>query len=239
MTLRLWSASALVSLHKFFSCLKQFGYPSLAADYTLALSSLMAAVVELHEKRPALPEKLKELQTKGRKLTQTLKHQKKTMHSIIYQISTEPIDDNDYLDIHRIVAGETASISYVYENSEDGRKVDIRFLLEHILPKGMFTPIEESTLTYNGGFAIWRKSHFDNIKAISAELTPANVMKWNGPIGQLKKAIINPLGVDALFVTEFYGGTGTAERSADLMDIIARLKKGDRLYIGAILGYHN
>ena len=75
-TLRLWSASALVSLHKFFSCLKQFGYPSLAADYTLALSSLMAAVVELHEKRPALPEKLKELQTKGRKLTQTLKHQR-------------------------------------------------------------------------------------------------------------------------------------------------------------------
>lgn len=40
-----------------------------------------------------------------------------------------------------------------------------------------------------------------------------------------KKAIINPLGVDALFVTEFYGGAGTAERSADLMDIIARLKR--------------
>jgi hypothetical protein len=35
-TLRLWSAAALVSLRKFFSCLKQFGYPSLAADYTLA-----------------------------------------------------------------------------------------------------------------------------------------------------------------------------------------------------------
>ena len=161
------------------------------------------------------------------------------MHSIIYQISTEPIDENDYLDIHHIVAGETASISYVYENSEDGRKVDIRFLLEYILPKGMFTKTDEKTLTYKGGFTIWRKSHFDNLKAISATLTPANVMKWNGPIGQLKKAIINPLGVDALFVTEFYGGAGTAERSADLMDIIARLKKGDRLYIGAILGYHN
>ena len=161
------------------------------------------------------------------------------MHSTIYQISTEPIVENDYLNSDRIVAGENASISYLYENSEDGRKFDIRFLLEHILPKGMFTPTEENTLTYNGGFAIWRKSHFDNIKAISAELTPANVMKWNGPIGQLKKAIINPLGVDALFVTEFYDGAGTAERSADLMDIIARLKKGDRLYIGAILGYHN
>ena len=161
------------------------------------------------------------------------------MHSTIYHISTDPLAENDYLNIDRIQAGKNASISYLYENSEDGRKFDIRFLLEHILPKGMFTPIEESTLTYNGGFAMWRKSHFDNIKAISAELTPANVMKWNGPIGQLKKAIINPLGVDALFVTEFYDGAGTAERSADLMDIIARLKKGDRLYIGAILGYHN
>ena len=99
------------------------------------------------------------------------------MHSTIYQISTKPIAENDYLNIDRIVVGENASISYVCENSEDGRKFNIRFLLEHILPKGMFTSIEESTLTYNGGFAIWRKSHFDNIKAISAELTPANVME--------------------------------------------------------------
>ena len=34
----------------------------------------MAAVVELHEKRPALPEKLKELQTKGRKINSKLKN---------------------------------------------------------------------------------------------------------------------------------------------------------------------
>lgn len=161
------------------------------------------------------------------------------MHSTIYQISTEPIAENDYLNIDRIVAGENASISSVCENFEDGREFDIRFLLECILPKSMFSLTYKNTLTYMGGFTMWRKSHFDNIKDISATLTPANVMKWNGPIGQLKKAIINPLGTDALFVTEFYGGAGTAERSADLMDIVARLKKGDRLYIGAILGYHN
>jgi len=35
------------------------------------------------------------------------------MHSIIYQISTEPIAENDYLNIDRIVAGENASISYL------------------------------------------------------------------------------------------------------------------------------
>lgn len=214
------------------------GYPSLAADYTLALSTLMAAVVGLHEKRPALPEKLKELQTKGRKINSNAQTSKD--YAQHYLSNQYRADSRERLSEYRPYSGRrNASISYVCENSEDGRKFDIRFLLEHILPKGMFTSTDENALTYNGGFAIWRKSHFDNIKAISAELTPANVMKWNGPIGQLKKAIINPLGVDALFVTEFYGGAGTAERSADLMDIIARLKKGDRLYIGAILGYHN
>lgn len=130
----------------------------------------------------------------------------------------------------------TLLVHYISALNTDIQSINSIF---NILAKGMFTPTDENALSYNGGFAIWRKSHFDNIKSISAELTPANVMKWNGPIGLLKKAIINPLGTDALFVTEFYGGAGTAERSADLMDIIARLKKGDRLYIGAILGYHN
>lgn len=161
------------------------------------------------------------------------------MHSTIYQIDIKPIAETDYLRLENIVAGEMASISYVIENTEDGRQFDIKFLVEHILPKGMFTLSSEDTLTYNGGFNIWKKAHYDNIKELSATLTPANVMKWNGPIGQLKKAISNPLGTNALFVTDFYGGGGTAECSADLMDMISELKKGDKLYLGSILGYHN
>jgi len=161
------------------------------------------------------------------------------MHSTIYQISTEPIAERDLLRIDNIVAGEMASISYVCENDEDGRKFDIKRLMEHILPKGMFILSDENTLTYNGGFNMWKKSHFDRIKALSAQLKPANVMKYNGPIGELKKAIVNPLGISALFVTDFYGGAGTAECSADLMDMVSTLKKGDKLYLGAIFGYHN
>lgn len=103
----------------------------------------------------------------------------------------------------------------------------------------MFTLSAKDILTYNGGFKMWRKAHFDNIKALTAQLTPANVMKWVGPIRQLKKALSNPLDTVALFVTEFYGGGGTAESSADLMDTVSGLKKGDKLYLGAILGYHN
>ena len=61
------------------------------------------------------------------------------MHGTIYQISTEPIAERDLLHIDNIIAGEMASISYVNENDEDGRKFDIKCLVEHILPKGMFT----------------------------------------------------------------------------------------------------
>lgn len=160
------------------------------------------------------------------------------MHGTIYQISKKPIAENDYLHIDNIAAGKMASISYIYGNDEYGREHDIKFLLDHILPKGMFTLSAENTLIYNGGFLMWRKSHFDNIKALSNQLTPANVMKWSDPIGQLKNAIVNPLGTDALFVTDFYGGAGTAECSADLMDMVSEMKKGDKLYLGAILGYH-
>ena len=72
--------------HFFLPRFRKNGYPSLAADYTLALSSLMAAVVELHEKRPALPEKLKELQTKGRIINSNIK---KTMAK--FRVRTEYI----------------------------------------------------------------------------------------------------------------------------------------------------
>ncbi len=78
MTLRFPSASATVSLHNLqletehsvsnFLVPPKFGYPGLAADSTLVLCSLLDAVVGLHEKRPALPEKLKELHKKGKEL---------------------------------------------------------------------------------------------------------------------------------------------------------------------------
>ena len=48
----------------------------------------MAAVVGLHEKRPALPEKLKELQTKGKKINMEFKRNNqpyKNIYNPIYK----------------------------------------------------------------------------------------------------------------------------------------------------------
>jgi len=44
----------------------KFGYPGLAAGFTLALSSLSAAVIHLHEKRQPCRESSKELHKRGK-----------------------------------------------------------------------------------------------------------------------------------------------------------------------------
>lgn len=161
------------------------------------------------------------------------------MYSTIYQISTNPIEKQDYMCVDSIVAGDMASISSVFENYHKERKTDIWNLVENILPKGMFTISSENILTYNGGFELWRKSYYDKIMTLSSQLSPENIMKWSGPIGRLNKTIHNPLETECLFVISFFSGAGTAERSADLMDLISSLTPGDKLYIGSILSYHN
>ena len=161
------------------------------------------------------------------------------MHSIIFQISTKPIAEHDFLNIDLIEAGEMASISYVDNIDESERELNIKHLAENILPKGMFTKSDNNTLIYNGGFNKWSKTQCDHIMTLSVQVTPSNVMKWMGPIGELKKAITNPLGTDTLFVTEFYRGSVTAECSADLMEMVSLLSKGDKLYIGTIASSHN
>ena len=54
------------SLPQIFSYLQNLGIPSAPSDCTLALSLLMDAVVEPHEKRPALPKKLNGASQEGK-----------------------------------------------------------------------------------------------------------------------------------------------------------------------------
>lgn len=60
------------------------------------------------------------------------------MHSIIYQISNQPISKEEHIGVDHIEAGDMTSLDYAYESSEEERKENIRCLVEHILPKEMF-----------------------------------------------------------------------------------------------------
>lgn len=161
------------------------------------------------------------------------------MHSYIFQISNEPIKREDFIGIDQIEAGDMASIDYAYETGLQERKECIQNLMGHVLPKGMFDfNMEEDALVFKGGYAKWEKNYLEAIRTKMAKIDESNIMKWTGPVYQLQKTILNPLDSNVLFVTEFHDGSGTAELSAEFMRMVCNLQIGERLYIGAVFGYH-
>ncbi len=161
------------------------------------------------------------------------------MHSYIYQISQCPIGSVEYIGQDHIEAGEMASIDYCDEIEPSERMAALHNLVGRVLPAGMFTINPDGgSLTYQGGFTEWDREYVRSLLDKAASVNKANVFKYIGPAYQLQKAIVNPLGTDSLFVTDYADGIGTAERSRQLMRIIGGLQIGEKLYIGAILNYH-
>ena len=128
-------------------------------------------------------------------------------------------------------------MDYTCEIDNEDRKREIKNLAGRILPEGMFTLNADETLAYNGGFTEWRKTYLDLIRKRTDALTEKNIMEWAGTAYHLQKAILNPLATDCLFITEFCDGHGTAERSRELMRLVETLAAGEKLYIGAVIGY--
>ena len=98
------------------------------------------------------------------------------MHSYIYQIGLKPFDKSEALDPEIIIEGNDVCFSYAYDLDSEERLKAIEDIVINVLPNGMFTLNADKTLTYNGGFRIWRKSYFDSIMSTAKTLTPANVM---------------------------------------------------------------
>lgn len=57
------------------------------------------------------------------------------MHSRIFQISTEPIDKENYLNEDTLQQGDGSFYDYCSEIDEEDRKEDIANLVNHALPK--------------------------------------------------------------------------------------------------------
>lgn len=161
------------------------------------------------------------------------------MHGIIYQISDSPIDRDNYIGVDTVSEGDMAGFDYLYDTTEEERRKQIQYLVEHTLPKVMFTiDTDGETLVYQGGFSEWRKTYLYLIRTRTEAINEENIMEWIGPAYQLQKAIVNPLDSVDYYVTES-DSYGTAERSRDLMLMVGRLEAGAKLYIGEVLGYHN
>ena len=157
------------------------------------------------------------------------------MHSYIYQIGLKPFSEERLLTSDKIEVGDMSLFDYTYDIDEKSRAINIRILVDTILPAGMFVTDTDNNLIYQGGFKVWRKSYYDNVKSCSKALTPANIMGSGNALRNFNKAFHNPLNSVRLFKC----GAGSPEQSIAFMRMVEGLKKGDVLYVGSVLGYHN
>ena len=159
------------------------------------------------------------------------------MHSKIFQISTEPVEKENYLNEDTLLQGDGSFYDYCSEIDEEERKEHIDYLVNHTLPNGMFELISDDAMRYNGGIEQWKKEYVANIKKRADALTVDNMLEW-GSTYYLKEAVENPLDVSYHFYLDGDGCQSFAEKSFAFMEFVCGLEPGTVLYIGGVIDYH-
>ena len=159
------------------------------------------------------------------------------MHSRVFQISTEPILKENYLNEDTLNQGDNAFYDYCANIDEDERKEDIAYLVNETLPKGMFELVGDDTMRFNGGVEQWKEEYIANIKKSVEALTVENMLEWSSTY-YLKEAINNPLDTAYHFYLDGEGWQNYAEQSFAFMRFVSELEPGTILYIGGVIDYH-
>ena len=130
------------------------------------------------------------------------------MHAKVFQITSERVDKENTLNEDTLTQGAGSFYDYCSEITPEFRKAMIVILVNEILPKGMFTLIEDDEIVYNG------------------------------PTYQLEKELKNPLHTDSQFYLSDETYQAYAEQSAQLMEMVCSLPVGTHLYIGGVIDFH-
>lgn len=157
------------------------------------------------------------------------------MHSTLFQVEDSPIVRENFLTEQSIRFGNDTEIDYLYERTDKQRKELIKVLAEEILPHGMFVVKDEDRIVYQGGYEDWAEKWVNVIREKAGAITIENVFDWIGPTYQLQKVIENPIDCGTLFCLD---GSSYPEKSAEMMNYVKRMKKGESLYIGSVFGFH-
>ena len=161
----------------------------------------------------------------------------KIMHSRIFQVWTEPIDKENYLNEDTLNQGDDSFYDYCANINDEERKEDIACLVNDILPKGMFELVGDDTMRYNGGLEQWKEEYVANIHKRANALTVENMLEWRSTY-YLKRAITNPLDTEYHFYLDGSGCQSFAEQSFAFMQFVCSLEPGTILYIGGVIDYH-
>ena len=162
----------------------------------------------------------------------------KIIHSRIFQISTEQIDKENYLNENTLNQGDDSFYDYCADIDDEERKEDIANLVNYALPKGMFELVSEDTIRYKGdGIEQWKEEYVANIRKKAEAITVDNMLEWNSTY-YLKQAIENPLDTAYHFYLDGEGCQSFAEPSFEFMQFVCSIEPGTLLYIGGVIDYH-
>lgn len=160
------------------------------------------------------------------------------MHSKIFQITQKRVDKDNYLDDNTLTQGDGSFFDYCAEINDDERKENIAYLVNHVLPKGMFELTSDDTILYKGGAEQWKENFVADIRRKAEAITPDKVQEWIGPVYRLEQTLKNPLDTAYWFYTDEENLQSYAEQSYEFMREVCELKPGTTLYIGGVIDYH-
>ena len=160
------------------------------------------------------------------------------MHAKVFQITRQRVDKENTLDENTLTQGDGSFYDYCSEISDETRKEMIDILVNELLPKGMFTLLDNDEMVYNGGADEWKAEWVKAIHDKAQEVNTSNVLDWIGPTYQLEKELKNPLHTDSHFYLSEDICQSYAEPSAEFMEMVCSLPVGTHLFIGGVIDFH-
>ena len=151
------------------------------------------------------------------------------MHGKIFQITTVKVDEDGRLTENTIEQGDSTNYDYCSEIDDEERRESISYLVDDVLPAGMFELVSENVLRYNGGIEEWTEKFIGNIRQKMNAITTANAYKFVGPVYQLEKELKTPLHTGCQFYMDEESMQSYAEESYEFLCAVSSMKPGTLL----------
>lgn len=162
------------------------------------------------------------------------------MHSRIFQVSIQPIEVDDYAVSSDFYDNSGDFADYIGDEKEgNDRKEDIGNLADTL--KDLFTLDEDGeTLTYKGETAMeaFKQAWADHLREEAAKVTADNILDWYSRYGVCAICEETHLYTNYRFKIENWNGDFADAASELISYVAAKMKEGDKLYIGAVIDYH-
>ena len=159
-------------------------------------------------------------------------------HSKIYQLATKPISKDDYVSPENFYENHEPWADYIGEKVKDEDRDEYIGYLANLL-EDVFTYKGDGEFAYKGADAMRKflTAWADELRRMAGLLTPDNVLK------DLNLWKVRHCCTDThkdtskrFYIREWNGWAGPF---ADVIEWAAnQLKKGDRIYVGAIIDFH-